>query len=319
MGQELRKTFVKTLTDLMADHPKLLVFEADLGGASGTTALLKEHADQFVQVGICEANMIGAAAGASLRGYVPFVHTFAPFTTRRALDQIYLEGAYAHNTINIYGSDPGVCVGANGGTHNTFEDVSTMRTIPNTVVVAPADHVQMDWVLREFADMEGVHYIRANRKANQQIYEEGSTFALGKGIVLEEGSDVLLLSYGSILQHALDAASELNEKGISTEVIDAFSLKPFDRELFLQEVRGKKLIVTFENHSIVGGLGSIAAEIMADEGLGIPLLRIGTVEQFGQVGPVDEQEKVYGLTKENLVAKTLEKWDAVQSRSGESK
>ena len=134
-GKELRIVFVETLQEIMKDNPMILALEADLGGASGFTKIKKTNPEQFIQMGISEANMIGTAAGLSMKGYIPYVHTFAPFTTRRALDQIYLEGAYAHNTINIYGSDPGVCVGANGGTHNSFEDIAIMRSIPQVTVL----------------------------------------------------------------------------------------------------------------------------------------------------------------------------------------
>ena len=136
-GKELRAVFVETLQEIMKDNKKVVALEADLGGASGFTKIQKTNPDQFVQVGIAEANMVGIAAGMSMRGYIPYIHTFAPFATRRVLDQVFLEGAYAKNTINIYGSDPGVCVAANGGTHNSFEDIALMRSIPETLVVAP--------------------------------------------------------------------------------------------------------------------------------------------------------------------------------------
>ena len=135
------------------DNKKVVALEADLGGASGFTKIQKTNPDQFVQVGIAEANMVGIAAGMSMRGYIPYIHTLPPFATRRVLDQVFLEGAYAKNTINIYGSDPGVCVAANGGTHNSFEDIALMRSIPETLVVAPADEVQLAWTIRECAKL----------------------------------------------------------------------------------------------------------------------------------------------------------------------
>lgn len=300
-AKELRKVFVETLRELMREDERVVVLEADLGGASGTTSLAKDFPKQFIQAGISEANMVGMAAAMSMRGYKPFIHTFAPFSTRRALDQIYLEGAYAKNTLTIYGSDPGVCAAANGGTHNTFEDIAIMRSIPETIIVAPCDDVQFAWAMKDLAKRTGVHYLRGNRKMNPPIYEEGAEFELGKGVVLREGDDVLLLSMGEMLVYALDAAKELESMGVSVEVIDAFSLKPFDTELLLSEAAGKRLLVTFENHSRAGGLGGIVAEAVSEKGLGIPLVRIGTDEQFGQVGDFDGLRETFGLTKENII------------------
>ena len=300
-GKELRAVFVETLQEIMQENKKVVALESDLGGASGFTKIQKSNPEQFIQVGIAEANMVGIAAGMSMRGYVPFIHTFAPFTTRRALDQVFLEGAYAKNTINIYGSDPGVCVAANGGTHNSFEDIAIMRAIPNAVILAPADEVQLAWCIRECAKMEGVHYIRANRKGNPAMYAEGSTFELGKGNVIREGSDVLLVSMGEMLSVAYNAAEKLAAEGISVEVIDMFTLKPFDAELIKKEMAGKKLVVTFENHSIIGGLGSAVAEVMAEEAVSMPLKRIGAKDVFGQVGSYGYLCKEFGLTEENII------------------
>ena len=300
-GKELRAVFVETLQDLMKENKKVVALEADLGGASGFTKILKTNPEQFVQMGIAEANMVGVAAGMSMRGYIPFIHTFAPFTTRRALDQVFLEGAYAKNTINIYGSDPGVCVAANGGTHNTFEDIAIMRAIPNALVVAPADEVQLAWTIRECAKLTGVHYIRANRKGNPTMYEEGSTFELGKGNVIREGSDVLLVSMGEMLSVAYGAAEKLAAEGVSVEVVDMFTLKPFDAKLIRKEAAGKKLVVTFENHSVIGGLGSSVAEVLAEAGAGVPLKRIGAKDVFGQVSSYGYLCKEFGLTEENII------------------
>lgn len=302
---ELRQVFVNTLDKLIEDNPKILVFEADLGGASGTTKLKDRHPKQFVQVGISEANMIGMAAGSSIRGYVPFVHTFSPFTTRRALDQIFIAGAYSGNTINIYGSDPGFCAGANGGTHSTYDDISTMRNIPGTIVLAPADSVCFEWCIKEVSKIKGVNYIRANRKANPKIYENGSTFELGKGNILREGTDIVIYTMGELVIYALEAAEELEIEGISVEVIDMFSIKPIDKELIIQETKNKKLAITFENHNVLGGLGSSVAEIITENGICTPLHRIGVDNRFGQVGVPEDQRNDFQLTTERLVNEVI--------------
>lgn len=304
--KELRKSFVETLDKIMENDPKVVLCEADLGGASGTTNLKDKYKKQFIQMGISEANMIGTAAGMSIRGYIPFIHTFAPFTTRRALDQIFISGAYAENTLNIYGSDPGFCAGANGGTHSTYDDISIMRSIPNTMVLAPADSVCFEWCINKMYERKGVNYVRGNRKNNIKIYEDGSKFELGKGNVLKKGEDVTIFVIGELVYHALEAADELEDKGISTEVIDMFSLKPFDRNLTLESLKNKKLAVSFENHNVIGGLGSIISETITDEGLSTKLIRIGVKERFGQVGTPEDQRIDYGLTKENIVNKVIE-------------
>lgn len=298
--KELRKVFVETLEHMMDEDKKVVALEADLGSASGFCSLKKNHPEQFIDVGIAEANMMGIAAAMSMRGFLPYVHTFSPFASRRVADQVFLAGAYSKNTINIYGSDPGICAAANGGTHTTFEDIAIYRAMPNTMVFAPADGVQLAWLLKELRTITGVHYIRANRKAVADIYEEGSAFEIGKGNIIKEGKEVLLISMGELLADALKAAEELENEGISVEVIDMFSIKPFDTELIRREIGGKSLVVTFENHSVYNGLGSAVAEVMAENGAGIRLKRIGVHDRFGQVGSFEYLKQAYGLTAERV-------------------
>lgn len=296
MGRELRSCVVETLQEMMSYDDKVTALEADLGGASGFTKIKKTNPDRFVQCGIAEANMIGVAAGLSITGYKPFVHTFGPFATRRVFDQVFLSGGYAGNTINIYGSDPGFAVGANGGTHTTWEDVALMREIPGAVVCDAADDVQMEWILKEFAKMKGIHYVRGNRKAVRNVYQKGSTFEIGKGNVLKAGDDILIIAAGQLVSEALDCAESLEAEGIHAEVVDMFTIKPLDVSLVLEEAKGKKLVVTIENHSIYGGLGSSVAEVLAEKAVGAPLKRIGVNEEFGQVGTPEYLQEAFHLT-----------------------
>lgn len=301
-AREQRVVFYQTLEALMDENPKIVALEADLGGASGSLRVKRSHPENFIECGIMEANMIGVAAGMSMRGFVPFVHSFSPFASRRVADQVFLAGAYSHNTINIYASDPGVCAATNGGTHTSFEDVSLMRAIPGVEVYDPADGVQLEWLIRTLADRRGVHYIRTTRKDILPVYEPGSTFELGKGNVLCEGGDVLMIAAGTVLEDALGAAKALTESGVSVEVVDMFTLKPLDEELVLREAAGKRLVVTVENHSITGGLGSAVAELLAARPVHAPLLRVGVREQFGQVGSLKYLKRAYGLDAESIVA-----------------
>ncbi len=302
MGKDLNITVYDALVDVINENDKVLALEADLAGASKSNIVQKAKPENFVQVGIAEADMIGIAAGLSVEGFVPFVHTFAPFSTRRALDQVYLSGAYAKNTINIYGSDPGFTVAANGGTHTSFEDVAIMRAIPNAVVVDAADQTQMEWIIKEFAKMEGIHYFRGNRKPVRNVYEAGSTFEMGKGNVIKEGSDVLLIAAGQLVSDALDAAESLEKEGVSVEVIDMFCIKPLDVDLILKEAAGKKAVVTFENHNIIGGLGSAVAEVLAENNVNVPFKRHGVQDCFGQVGTADFLQKEFKLTADDVKA-----------------
>jgi transketolase len=303
MGPELRSAVVGAINSLMDGNDKVVALEADLGGASGWTKIGAAHPDQFVQCGISEANMVGVAAGMSSEGFTPYIHSFAPFITRRVFDQMYLSGAYAGNTINVYGSDPGFTVATNGGTHTSYDDVALMRVIPDALICDAADAVQMDWIIREFSKLTGIHYVRGNRKAVRRVYEEGSTFELGKGNVVREGDEVLLVASGQLVSEALDAAEALEAEGVSVEVVDMFCIKPLDVDLLVSESEGKKAVVTFENHNVIGGLGEACATALLEAGVSVPFTRVGVAERFGQVGPAGFLQEEYGLTAENVAAR----------------
>ena len=299
-GRELRDCVVETLQELMKDDDKITALEADLGGASGFTKIKKTNPERFIQCGIAEANMMGVAAGLSLTGFKPFTHTFAPFATRRVFDQLFLSGAYAGNTINVYGSDPGFSVASNGGTHTAWEDVALIREIPGAVICDPADDVQMEWIIKEFLKIEGIHYVRSNRKAVRNVYKKGSSFKIGQGNILKEGKDILIIAAGQLVSEALDCAEELEKEGYSVEVIDMFIIKPLDEKLLIKEAKGKSKIVTIENHSIYGGLGSAVSEVIAENGISVPVKRIGVKEKFGQVGTAEFLQEEFGLTAKQI-------------------
>lgn len=299
-GRELRDCVVETLQELMKDDDKITALEADLGGASGFTKIKKTNPERFIQCGIAESNMMGVAAGLSLTGFKPFTHTFAPFATRRVFDQLFLSGAYAGNTINVYGSDPGFSVASNGGTHTAWEDVALIREIPGAVICDPADDVQMEWIIKEFLKMEGIHYVRSNRKAVRNVYKKGSSFKIGQGNILKEGKDILIIAAGQLVSEALDCAEELEKEGYSVEVIDMFTIKPLDEKLLIKEAKGKSKIVTIENHSIYGGLGSAVSEVIAENGISVPVKRIGVKEKFGQVGTAEFLQEEFGLTAKQI-------------------
>ncbi len=303
-GLDQNKTVVKTLQQMMDEDPDVVAMDADLGGASGFKAFMKSHPDRFIECGIAEANMVGVAAGMSLLGFKPFVHTFAPFASRRCFDQLFLSGAYAHNTVNVFGSDPGVATAHNGGTHTAFEDVAMMRTIPDAIIVDACDAVQIEWAVREFLKLKGIHYLRSNRKALRNVYAPGSTFELGKGNVLKKGDDVLMIGAGELLSELLDAAEELEKDGVSCEVVDMFTIKPLDEELVRSEVKGKKAVLTIENNSIYGGLGSAVNDVLVNCEDKVRVKNMGIKDEFGQVGSVDYLKKAFHLTKEDIIEET---------------
>jgi len=308
---EQRLVFVETLIDEMKTNDKIFALEADLGAASFFDKIGVAHPERYCNVGIAEANMMGIAAGLSLRGNIPFVHSFAPFVSRRCFDQLFLSGAYAKNTINIYASDPGICVAINGGTHTSFEDIAMYRVIPDAMVFDPADGVQLNWLIKELIPLKGIHYIRSSRKSLPSIYDEGSSFEIGKGNVVCEGNDILVIAMGETLAEIYAAVKELNEEGISCTVVDMFTVKPLDREVVIKHAQDKKLIVSAENHNIINGLGSAVAEVLAEEAIAVPLLRLGVIERFGQVGSQEFLRKEYRLDKASLKEDILKKYQTL--------
>lgn len=300
-GLDQNKTVVKAIQEQMSIDPMVVALEADLGGASGFSAFKKSNPDQFVECGIAEANMVGVAAGMSMLGFKPIVHTFAPFAARRDFDQLFLSGAYAHNTVTVFGSDPGFATAHNGGTHTAWEDVALMRTIPNAVIVDACDATQAAWVTKKFLQLDGIHYFRTNRKALRNVYTPDSTFELGKGNVLTQGDDCLIITAGELLSDVLDAQEELKAKGINCEVIDMFTIKPLDEELIKKEVKGKKAVLTVENASVYGGLGSAVNDVLVNCEEKVHVKNMGVKDEFGQVGSVDYLKKVFHLTKQDII------------------
>lgn len=289
------------IMEIMTESDNVVSLDADLISASGARKAWKTYPDRFYNIGVAEANMMGIAAGLSMTGLVPFVHTFACFATRRAYDQIYLSCAYAKNNIKICASDGGFNIGINGGTHTSYEDLGLMRMMPSVVVVEPCDETQLRWTMKEITNQFGVHYIRVFRKPVRNIYEPDSKFSLGKGNVLRTGKDATIIACGAMVFEALKAADILVEKGFQIGVIDMFTIKPLDIDLVLESARNSKMIVTAENHNVIGGLGSAVAEVLADNGCGVPLRRIGCQDRFGQVGSSDFLQKEYGMTYEEII------------------
>ena len=301
--KELRTVYMETLHKMMTGNPEVISMDADLVGASGTAKLAKAFPDRCINMGISEANMVGAAAGMSLSGKIPFIHTFAPFATRRVYDQLYMSGVYQNANLKIYGSDPGYWAIHNGGTHTTMEDIAITRVLPGLTVLSPSDATQFAWCLNKAAETYGCFYIRAGRKVTRDLYDPSSEFELGKGIILEEGQDIVIFAVGDMVAESLKVKEALEKEGVSVMIVDLFCIKPLDEALIRQVSSGKKLIVTAENHSKFGGLGSAVAEVLAEQGIHAPLLRIAVNDRFSEVGTADYLSKTLQLDAESIIQK----------------
>ncbi|NLE68334.1 MAG: transketolase family protein [Lentisphaerae bacterium] len=297
----MRSVYCDTLMEMAGKDGRVVALDADLMNSMGMMPFLEKFPERTFNCGVQEANMMGVAAGLSATGKIPFAHTFGPFATRRCFDQVFISAAYAKLNVRIVGSDPGITAAYNGGTHMPFEDMGLMRAIPGATVIEPTDGAMLRDLLWQLKDLYGVFYLRLLRKEPVMIYEEGSRFEIGKGIVLQDGWDVTLIASGVLTSEALRAAGLLKGMGISARVVNMFTWKPVDRELIGKCARETGCIVTVENHNIMGGLGSAVAEAMA-ETTPVPMERIGSRDRFGEVGPVDYLIRAFHMTAEDIAA-----------------
>ena len=290
--QLMRDVYCRTLIDLARQDSRIVVLDADLMKSIGTIPFQEAFPDRTFNCGVQEANMIGIAAGLSATGKIPFAHSFGTFATRRCFDQAFLSAAYARLNVRIVGSDPGITAAFNGGTHMPLEDMGIMRHIPGITIIEPVDSAMLQYVLKETVNPYGIYYIRLLRRNAVKIYDEGSSFEIGKAVPLREGNDVAIFATGIMVAEALQAAEMLAGEGISAAVINVFTLKPIDREAIIHYAEKTGAVVTAENHNIIGGLGSAVAEVLAEH-LPTPLERVGCRDHFGEVGPVEYLKQVF--------------------------
>jgi transketolase len=298
--KEMRTAFCETLMELARENPEVVLLDADLMGAMGTKPFQAEFPERTIDCGIQEANMVGVAAGLSAAGKIPFVHTFGPFVTRRACDQVFMSAAYAKLNVKLIGSDPGITASFNGGTHMPFEDMGIMRMFPTVTVIEPTDIVMLRDMLRQIAGLYGVHYVRLVRKSAIKIYEEGSAFEIGKSVLLREGTDLTVIASGYCVSESLLAADILAEQGIHARVLNMFTWKPLDVEAVSAASLETGAVVTAENHNVIGGLGSAVAEVLVKT-KPAPTEMIGSQDQFGEVGPIDYLAERYKMTAKDIV------------------
>ena len=298
-AQEMRTVYCETMIALAKEDPRIVDVEADLTGAHGMKPFKAAYPERSFNVGIAEANMVGVAAGLSACGKIPFVHSFATFASRRCFDQIAISVCYAGLNVKIVGSDPGVGAELNGGTHMALEDMGIMRTLPGMTVFEPTDSVQLRKALPAVARHEGPVYIRLFRRKAEKVFDDDYVFTLGKADLLRDGSDVTIIASGVCVANALQAAAMLAGEGVSARVLNMHTVKPVDAEAVLRAAEETGAVVTAENHSVIGGLGSAVAEVLA-EGRPAPLERVGVKDHFGQVGKAPYLMGVFGITPADI-------------------
>lgn len=300
MKKATREAYGVALAELGKSNDKIVALDADLSGSTKSADFKKVFPERFFNVGIAEQNLIGMAAGMANVGLIPFASTFAMFATGRAYEQVRNSVAYPHLNVKIVGSHSGLTVGEDGATHQALEDISLMRGIPGMVVLVPSDATETTEAIKAAAAYVGPVYIRTGRMAVEDIHPDGCNFQIGKGEVLKDGNDVAIIATGICVKMVLDAANVLEEEGIKARVINMSTIKPIDEELIIKAAKECGKIVTVEEHSIIGGLGSAVSEVVTSHHPVI-VKRVGIKDEFGQSGKPQDLLIEYGLNPEAII------------------
>lgn len=303
-----RESYGKALTELGKANPDVIVFDADLAGATKTGIFKKEFPDRHFDCGIAEANMVGVAAGMSTTGKIPFVSSFAMFLAGRAYEQIRNSVGYPHLNVKLGATHAGISVGEDGATHQCNEDIALMRAIPGMTVIVPCDDIEARQAVFAAAEIKGPVYLRFGRLAVPVINNESYKFEVGKAVELKKGDDVTIIATGLMVSRALDAAKMLEEnKGIHARVINMHTIKPIDKDAIIAASKETKFIVTAEEHSVIGGLYSAVTEVTSSQAP-CKVIPVAVMDTFGKSGPATELLEEYGLTAENIYNKVLENY-----------
>ena len=299
-----RAVYGEMLVELAEKYPELVVLDADLSSATMTKSFAKAYPDRFLDMGIAEANMIGVAAGLSTCGKKPFANSFAMFTAGRAYEQVRNSVAYPHLNVKCVGSHGGLSVGEDGATHQCLEDLALMSAIPGMTVVNPCDGNEMRQAVLALIEYKGPAYLRLGRMAVETVTDAipGYKFELGKAAMLRDGKDVTIAATGLMVQRALAAAELLSGEGVSARVLDFHTIKPLDGEALLAAAKETGYIVTTEEHSIMGGLGSAVAGFIGEH-CPVPVVRHGVNDEFGRSGKAEQVLEAYGLTPAGIATK----------------
>lgn len=297
---ELRKMYIAELSRLMKQNDKIVILDADLAGAVGTKPLYAEFPDRCIDCGIAEANMACIAAGLSAQGFVPFIHSFAPFVARRAYDQIAVSMCYSEQNVRVIGTDPGITATSNGGTHMSFEDVASMRALCNVAIIDVVDGMQLVKALPYIVEHQGPMYVRMERKQSACYWDDNYVFQFGKADKIQNGKDITIVASGASLFDALKATESLKEQGISVDLLSVHTIKPFDEQAIIKSAKKTGRVLTVENHSIHGGLYGAVTETLSAK---CPTLcdAVAVRDKITQVGKLDDLKRDYNLTANDIV------------------
>lgn len=298
-----RDSYGNALAELGTEHEDIVVLDADLAAATKTGVFKKAHPERFIDCGIAESNMVGVAAGIAAAGMVPFASSFAMFAAGRAFEQVRNSVGYPHLNVKIGATHAGISVGEDGATHQCNEDIALMRTIPGMVVLNPSDDVEARAAVKAAYEHQGPVYMRFGRLAVPVINDrEDYKFELGKGVVLREGKDVTIIATGLPVSNCLEAAEKLAAEGIEAKVINIHTIKPLDEDLVVAAAKETGKVVTVEEHSVIGGLGSAVCDVLSEKAP-TKVMKIGINDTFGESGPAVELLQKYGLDTESIYQK----------------
>lgn len=298
-----RDAYGKALVELGNTNDKVIVLDADLAAATKTGMFKKAHPEKFFDCGIAEGNMMGVAAGLAASGYTVFASTFAMFAAGRAYEQVRNSIAYPHLNVKIGATHAGISVGEDGASHQCCEDIALMRVIPGMTVINPADDIEARAAVLAAAEYEGPVYMRFGRLAVPRIFDESYKFEWGKAVVLAKGSDVTIFATGLMVNEAIEARKLLAQEGISAEIVNIHTIKPLDAQAVVASASKTGAVVTAEEHSIIGGLGSAVTEALCESGKPVPVVRLGVNDVFGKSGPAVELLHIFGLDAQNIAEK----------------
>ena len=294
-----RQSYGEKLEELGSKYKDIVVFDADLAGATKTSIFAKSYPDRFFDMGIAEADMVSTAAGMATCGKIPYISTFAMFAAGRAYDQIRNSVCYPNLNVKICATHSGITVGEDGATHQMLEDLALMRVIPNMTVISPSDDIETRWAIEEAYKIKGPVYIRLSRLATPVIYEENQKFEIGKMVQIGEGTDATIFASGDVVAEAIKTKDILLNKGIDIRVIDVHTIKPIDEEMIIKCAKETKKLISIEDHNILGGLGSAIAEVLTSK-CPCKLERIGINDTFGRSASATELLHYYGLDAEGI-------------------
>ena len=297
-----RQSYGEALEKLGKGNEKIVVLDADLSTATKTSLFAKSFPNRFMNMGISEQDMLATAAGIATYGKIPFVSTFAVFAAGRAYDQIRNSICYPNLNVKVCATHAGITVGEDGATHQMLEDISLMRTLPNMTVMSVSDDIQTKWAVEEISKIKGPVYLRLSRLNTPVIYDENTKFEIGKGIQFGDGTDATIIATGVAVAEALKAQEILAKRNINVRVVDIHTIKPIDKDIIIKSAKETKRIITVEDHSIIGGLGSAVCEVLS-ENYPSKVERLGVQDTFGKSGKAEELLEYFGINNKKIVEK----------------